>query len=156
MAEEEIAVPSSSWLREEPLEAESSFSLDGMGEIPFSVVGRIEDWEVVLLSASDRVCSEYENHVFPMYEVVFRDMGFHLPFSEFQREVFRWSKLSPSQMHPNSYAFIRAFELVCQHLAPPPLKMFSSPSSLSNGGPTGFLSFKPRRSLKYLRGRCGV
>ena len=39
-----------------------------------------------------------------------------LPFSDFQREVLRWTKLSPSQIHPNSYAFMRAFELVCQHL----------------------------------------
>jgi len=62
------------------------------------------------------VCSEYENHVFTMYEVVFKDMGFRLPFSDFQREVLRWTKLSPSQIQPISYAFLRVFELVCEYL----------------------------------------
>ena len=68
------------------------------------------------------MCSAYEDHVFPMYEVVFKDMDFQLPFSDFQWEVLRWTKLSPSQIHPNSYAFMRAFELVCQYLGVPPFK----------------------------------
>jgi len=122
MAEEGIAAPTLTWTGEEPLETESSFALDGMGEIPFTSVGKIEDWEVVLPSTSDRVCSEYNNYVFPLYEVVFKDMGFQLPLSDFQREVLHWTKLSPSQIHPNSYVFMRAFELVCQHLRVPPLK----------------------------------
>jgi len=93
MANDEIVAPASSWLGEEPLETESSFAVGGTGEVPFSSVGRAEDWEVVLPSTSGRVCSEHENHVFPMYEVVFKDMGFQLPFSNFQREVLRWTKL---------------------------------------------------------------
>jgi len=122
MAEEEIVAPALIWLGDEPLEMELSFALGGMGETPFSSVDRIQGWEVVLSTTSDRVCSTYENHVFPMYEVVFKDMGFKLPFSDFQRKVFRWTKLSPSQIHPNSYAFMRAFELVCQYLRVPPFK----------------------------------
>ena len=98
------------------------FAEGGTGEIRFSAVGQAEDWEVVLPSTSDRVCSEYENHDFPMYEVGFKDMGFQLPFSGFQREVLCWTKLSPTQILPNSYAFTRAFELVCQHLKIPSFK----------------------------------
>ena len=49
-------------------------------------------------STSDRVCLEYENYAFPMYEVVFKDMGFRIPFSNFQREVLRWTKLSSTQI----------------------------------------------------------
>jgi len=116
MAEQKIAVPDVSWMGDEPLETESSFALARTGEIPFSSVDEIEDWEVILPSKSDRLCLSYEDHVFPMYEVVFKDMGFCLPFSDFQREVLRWTKLSPSQIHPNSYAFMSAFELVCQYL----------------------------------------
>jgi len=122
MANEEVFAPASSWMGEEPLETESSFAVGGTVEIPYSSVGRAEDGEVVLPGTSDRVCSEYENHVFPMYEVVFKDMGFQLPFSDFQREVLCWTKLKPSQVHPISYAFMRAFELVCQHLGVPPFK----------------------------------
>jgi len=51
-----------------------------------------------------------------MYEVVFKDMGFRHPFSDFQREVLRWTKLSPSWIHPYSYAFMRTFEFVCEFL----------------------------------------
>jgi len=57
-----------------------------------------------------------------MYEVVFKDMGFRLPFSDFQREVLRWTKLSPSQIHPNSYALMRTFELVCEYFKIPVFK----------------------------------
>jgi len=124
MAEEEIVVSALTWPGEEPLETESSFTLDGTGEIPFTSIGQTEDWEVVLPSTSGRVFSEYDNYVFPMYEVVFKDMGFQLPFFDFHREVLRWTKLSPSQIHPNFYAFMKAFELVCQYLRIPPLKNF--------------------------------
>ena len=122
MANEEAAALVSSWRGEEPLETESSFAIGGVGEIPFGSIGEVEDWELVLLSTSDRVCSKYENHAIPMYEVVFKDMGFRLPFSDFQREMLRWTKLSPSQIHPNSYAFMRAFELVCDYLRTPASK----------------------------------
>jgi len=96
MANEETTAPAFAWARNESLETESVFSEGGTGEIPFSSIGRSEDWEVLLPSTSNRVCSKYENHVFPMYEVVFKDMGFRLPFSDFMREVFRSTKLSPS------------------------------------------------------------
>jgi hypothetical protein len=87
-----------------------------VGEIPFGVIGDAKDWELVLPSTSDRVCSEYRDHVFPIYEVVFKDMGFWLSFTNFQREMLRWTKLSPSYIHPNSYAFMMAFELLCDYL----------------------------------------
>jgi len=122
MANEETTAYASTWPGNKSLEIESVFSEGSTGEIPFSSIGRSEDWELLLPSTSNRVCSEYENHVFPMYEVVFKEMGFRLPFSDFQREVFRWTKLSPSQIHPNSYAFTRAFELVCNYLKVPNFK----------------------------------
>jgi hypothetical protein len=122
MANEGAVAPAASWLGEEPLETESVFAADGVGEVPFGTISGVEDWELILPSTSDRVCSEYENYVFPMYEVVFKDMGFRLPFSDFQREMLRWTKLSPSQIHPNSYAFMRAFELLCDYLRIPASK----------------------------------
>jgi hypothetical protein len=117
MAEE--GKSASSWLGEEPLETEIVFAVDGVGEIPFGTIGDVRDWELILPSTSDRVCLEYEDDVFPMYEVVFKDMGFQLPFFNFQREMLRWTKLSPTQIHPNSYAFMRAFELLCDYLRIP-------------------------------------
>jgi len=88
MANEETIVPSSAWPGNKSLETTSVFSEGSTGEIPFRFIGRSEDWEMLLPSIFDWVCSEYESHVFPMYEVVFNDMGFRLHFLDFQREVF--------------------------------------------------------------------
>lgn len=51
-----------------------------------------------------------------MYEIVFRGMGFRVPFTDFQISVFNHLELAPSQLHLNSIAFLQAFELTCRHL----------------------------------------
>ncbi|RHN74308.1 putative transposase (putative), gypsy type [Medicago truncatula] len=146
MANEEAVALDSSWLGEEPLQMESDFSNDGVGEIPFGSIGDVEDWELMLPSTSDLVCSLYENHVFPMYEVVFKDMGFQLPFSEFPREMLRWTKLSPSHVHPNSYAFMRAFELLCDNLRLPASKyVLFSFFTVQRG--TDWISFRQNQKM---------
>ena len=43
-------------------------------------------------------------------------MGLRLPFSEFQMSVLSHLDLAPTQLLPNSFAFIRAFELTCEYL----------------------------------------
>jgi hypothetical protein len=75
VANEEVVAPATSWLGEEPLEMESTFATDGVGEIPFRPIGEVEDWELILPSTSDRVCSTYENYVFR-----FQRHGFPTPF----------------------------------------------------------------------------
>jgi len=92
----------SCWMRDEPLETVSAFAPYGTTEVHFDSIGRSEDWKVVLPSTSNRVCSHYPEYSLPMYEVVFKDIGFRLSFSDFQREVFRWTKLSPPQIHPKT------------------------------------------------------
>jgi len=84
-----------SWMGDEPLKTTSSFAPDRTAETPFCSIRRDEDLEVVIPSTSDIVCSQFPNYSFPMYEVVFKDVGFRLSFIDFQREVFRWTKLSP-------------------------------------------------------------
>lgn len=37
---------------------------------------------------------------------------FDPPFFEYQRRVWRYLKLSPSQLHPNGWGFLKAFEIV--------------------------------------------
>jgi hypothetical protein len=81
-----------------------------------------------------------------MYEVVFKDIGFRLPFSNFQREVLRWTKLSPTQIHPNSYAFMRAFELLCDYLRIPASKnVFFSFFTVQRG--TDWVSFRQTQKM---------
>jgi hypothetical protein len=92
------------------------------------------------------VCSEYENYAFPMHEVVFKDMGFRLPFSDFQREMLRWTKLSPTQIDPNSYAFMRAFELLCDYLQIPASKdVLFSFLTMQRG--TNWVSFRQSQKI---------
>lgn len=64
----------------------------------------------------EQVCSTYAPDMIPMYEIIFRDMRFRLPFTDFQISVFNHFELAPRQLHPNSIAFIRVFELTCQYL----------------------------------------
>lgn len=51
-----------------------------------------------------------------MYEFVFKDLGFRLPFTSFQMALFTDLTLAPSQLHQNAFAFMRAFEIVCEYL----------------------------------------
>ncbi|GAU51655.1 hypothetical protein TSUD_190920 [Trifolium subterraneum] len=51
-----------------------------------------------------------------MYQIAFEHMGYRLPFSDFEVAVFRHLHLTPSQLHPNFLAFIRAFEITAVYL----------------------------------------
>ena len=51
-----------------------------------------------------------------MYDIVFREMGLRLPFSNFEVAVFRHLRGVPSQLHSNGIAFMRAFEIVYDYL----------------------------------------
>lgn len=46
-----------------------------------------------------------------MFDVVFKERGFILPFNTFEQEVVRYLDLEPSQFHPNCWDFIRVFNL---------------------------------------------
>lgn len=60
-----------------------------------------------------------------MYEFVFKEVGLRLPFTQLQKDVFRWLQLAPSQLHPNAIAFLREFEIVCAFLeVDPSLPLF--------------------------------
>ena len=81
-----------------------------------------------------------------MYDIVFREMGLRLPFSDFEVVVFRHLRVAPSQLHPNGIAFMRAFEIVCDHLkigATIPLFFYCSPLQRSKvNGKWGWISLK--------------
>lgn len=96
------------------------------------VVGSEEDKSHLALLPclpDDRVSSWYydpkqPNWVF-MYEHVFSVVGLTLPFSSFQIEVLRILNVAPSQLHPNGWGFVRAFEILMGHLGVvPSVEMF--------------------------------
>jgi hypothetical protein len=51
-----------------------------------------------------------------MYEATFKEVGFRLPFSSFQTSVLEWLEVCPSQLRPDCFAYMSAFELVCRFL----------------------------------------
>ncbi|PNY07559.1 hypothetical protein L195_g004059 [Trifolium pratense] len=71
------------------------------------------NWTMRLAGDDERVCSSFDGHEFAMYEYVFKEMGFRLPFSPFAVSVLKALQVAPSQLHPNSWAFILAFEHLC-------------------------------------------
>jgi len=121
-------------VRKEPLGAISLFSSNGMAKTPHRLIGKREDWEVNLPNTSERIYSSFLANRIPMYEAVFQEVGFRLPFSSFQVSVFKWMELCPSQLHPDSFAFMVFFELVCRFLHLPPTKDLFSPSLSFSGG----------------------
>ncbi|MCI42295.1 hypothetical protein A2U01_0063532, partial [Trifolium medium] len=75
-----------------------------------------------------------------------------LPFSGLASGVFGWMNLAPSQLHPNSMAFLRAFELVCQYLEIEPIvplffRIFKLQRQPSKDGCHGWVSLKQQVKL---------
>ncbi|CAJ2637044.1 unnamed protein product [Trifolium pratense] len=75
-----------------------------------------DNWEVHAPAEGERVCSSYTGGRFTMYEMAFKELGFRLPFNDLEAEIFGRLKVAPSQLHPNSLAFIRAYEILCRYL----------------------------------------
>jgi len=57
---------------------------------------------------------------FFFYQVVFKRIGMCLPFSAFERELLTEINVAPAQLHPNSWAFIMAFNILCGYLGQAP------------------------------------
>jgi len=51
-----------------------------------------------------------------MYQTVFKRIGVRLPFTPFERELLTEINTAPAQLHPNSWAFVRAFQILCGYL----------------------------------------
>ncbi|MED6213209.1 hypothetical protein PIB30_091060 [Stylosanthes scabra] len=69
-------------------------------------------YQVVAPGSEDRVCyvdPESNNNIF-VYEATFTKVGIQLPFSDFEIAVLSEYAIAPSQIHPNSWGFIRGFE----------------------------------------------
>ncbi|MED6157707.1 hypothetical protein PIB30_025819 [Stylosanthes scabra] len=58
---------------------------------------------------------------FYMYTTVFLDIGIRFPFTEFECGVLNQLKCAPTQIHPNTWAFIRGFEILMEYLGTTPL-----------------------------------
>jgi hypothetical protein len=48
-----------------------------------------------------------------MYASVVEHLNLWLPFTEFELALLNALNVAPTQLHPNGWAFVKAFELVC-------------------------------------------
>lgn len=77
------------------------------------------DISLVVCRSNERVCHGREGYAldfFYAYITLFRDLGVRLPFSEFQCGVLRELNICPAQLHPNGWAFMQAFTVLCTGL----------------------------------------
>ncbi|MED6186575.1 hypothetical protein PIB30_068043 [Stylosanthes scabra] len=64
-------------------------------------------------------CDHHEFCVDGTERSIFTKIGVRVPFTEFQIEVLSEFEVAPSQIHPNSWGFVRAFEVICRELGCP-------------------------------------
>lgn len=150
------------WVADEPRLTRSKFSgqPDGV-EIPglFKVIEDPpnDNWEIIVPAKRRRIFHNFGFAHFAMYQIAFQHFGYRLPFSDFEVAIFHHLMVAPSQLHPNSLAFMRAFEVVCSHLDIVPtiplfFFVFGIQRSKPKGDPNrlGWVSFKQTRRLFYM------
>nr|KYP33133.1 hypothetical protein KK1_046030 [Cajanus cajan] len=73
---------------------------------------------------------------FYVYQCFFRDLGIRLPFTQFECNFLNYINATPSQLHPNSWGFLRAFQVLCTVLGiEVSLRVFLSFYQLKSGAP---------------------
>jgi len=55
-----------------------------------------------------------------IYSAIFKRLRLRLPFTFFEKDLLTELNVAPCQLHPNAWAFIRAFEILCNHFGHPP------------------------------------
>lgn len=111
------------------------------------------------VAPEDSVATVPDDLKFMMYFVVMRKMKIRPPFTAFQREVLRHLRVAPSQLHPNAWVFVRAFEMITGAFGRPwSSKLFFSIFEVSHRGEDGAgrerwenLSLKIPREYKFFR-----
>ncbi|MCH98516.1 hypothetical protein A2U01_0019519, partial [Trifolium medium] len=133
--------PDYSWIADEPRETVSLFvGCEGGHKDLFIEIQNppTEDWEVQIPARGRRICSPWGWGTIPMYQIAFERLGYWMPFTDLEMAVFRHLHVSPSQLHPNSMVFLRAFEVTTSYLGiSPTLKLFFHAFGLHRSCPKG-------------------
>ncbi|RDX76915.1 hypothetical protein CR513_43041, partial [Mucuna pruriens] len=96
--------------------------------------------------------SPNETSFFYIYESVFSKLGLKLPFTSFERSILEALNVAPSQLHPNSWAFVRTFELLCEDLGwEPSLGVFFWFFRVKKTPKVGWMSLSSRPNQKLLK-----
>ena len=67
-----------------------------------------------------KLSNDKEPTFFFVYDVFFSTLGFKLPFSSFEVECLDFINVALTQLHPNSWVFIQAFEILMEFLCAVP------------------------------------
>jgi len=75
-----------------------------------------DDIAVLPCTLGEPVCGDEQANngvpFFYFYQVVFKSVGVRLPFSRFERELLTEINATPAQLYPNSWAFVKAFDIL--------------------------------------------
>ena len=116
-------------------------------------------YQVYVPTGRERVCQK--NLAAPrvadwlwVYEPMFTTLGVRLPFSPFVMGLLNRCDVAPSQLHPNSWAAIRYFEMVCEYLELPTfvniflyLFLLTNPSRQGKAK-KGYMSFRAQQGRR--------
>jgi len=92
----------------------------------FHVFGKERDVFLKVLPCKKGVPMCVDDQVDPnepfffMYTTVFKWLKLRLLFTGFERALLNEVNVAPTQLHPNSWAFLRAFAILCNYLGHPP------------------------------------
>ncbi|PNX76432.1 hypothetical protein L195_g032380, partial [Trifolium pratense] len=111
-----ITDPELAWVAPEPRGIASTITAQDPRLFTVVEEAGLDNWEVHTPAEGERVCSAYTGGAFTMYKMAFKEMGFRLPFNDLEAGIFGRLKVAPSQLHPNSLAFIRAYQILCRYL----------------------------------------
>ena len=85
-----------------------------------SSTGNEEDVVVLSCDADERVYDQEmageQDESFFMYMDVLEEFGVKIPLTPFEMDVLNFLNVAPSQIRPNSWAFVRGFEILCKSL----------------------------------------
>lgn len=75
-----------------------------------------QDWLVEGVSRDEPIATSPQELKFTMNSTQLPHLRARPPFTDFQRRTLRYLGVAPSQLHPNSWGFLRAFELLLGEL----------------------------------------
>ena len=103
-----------------PSKMKSSDDLDGFLAVHKNFLALdcpTEALSVDICGVTDRVCHGRENaphDFFFVYSTFFSHLHMSFPFDDFTVNVLKILNVAPTQLHPNSWAILQAFRIICK------------------------------------------
>lgn len=119
--------------------------VSGIGDDEVEACACLPDERVFMRTMEDGGVCTY------VYAVWFRELHLRLPFDSFEMEVLRELNVAPTQLHPNSWASLQAFRVVCFCLRIPlSAKVFLYHYMTRPTTPVGWVSLIGRPQLSFI------